>query len=115
MECQKNGAGRGAALDPCKGLSRKAPQEQLDAADPLVMQRIPSDSLCLAPHAFALKGCALHTWGIEGPAPHTLAPAVLTSHPVQASPGWIAQVSVHVFQKPLGSIGCGVPGVTRWL
>lgn len=31
-------AGRGAALELCKGLARRAPQEQLDAADPLVMQ-----------------------------------------------------------------------------
>lgn len=64
MGCQKpersvpDCAGRGAALDLCKGISRRAPQEQLDAADILVMERmLPlSGSLCSALHVLTLKG-----------------------------------------------------------
>lgn len=59
----------GTALDLCRGLSRGASQEQLDAADPLVMQRMLSDSLCPALHALTLKGCTLLPWGGEGPSP----------------------------------------------
>lgn len=55
-------AGRGTALDLCKGLSRRAPQEQLGAADPLVVYKMLSDSLCPALHTLTLKGCALLTW-----------------------------------------------------
>lgn len=57
-ECQKpersvpDCAGRGTAVYLCKGLSRRAPQEQLDAADPLVMERMLSGSLCPALHVF---------------------------------------------------------------
>lgn len=59
----------GTALDLCRGLSRRASQEQLDADDPLVMQRMLSDSLYPALHALTLKGCALLPWGSEGPSP----------------------------------------------
>lgn len=107
-ECQKpersvpDCAGRGTAVYLCKGLSRRAPQEQLDAADPLVMERMLSGSLCPALHVFTLKGCALLTWGSESPAPRALAAAVLTSHPVQASPVWMSPDISACLPKSIG-------------